>query len=349
MEEDLVFRSPVDPTFRPKVSAIVSVYKAERYLQGCLEDLLAQSLFQQGDLEVVVVDSNSPEKEGDLARPFLERHPQQVQYLRTRDRETIYGAWNRGVRAARGRYVSNANADDRHSPDGLERLAQALDAHPEIALVYGDDDVTRVENGTFATAPRVARFAWPAFEPRHLFEICHIGPHPMWRKELHERHGWFDPGFRSAGDYDFWLRLAAAGERFLHLETIVGLYLQSPEGVEIGNQELSGAESHLARVRNWPKAWGRRPDPRGHYLFPLEPAPEAKSQVELDLEQLVQACKNHPLEPAPYAALGLYFGSIGLPDRGLALVQQALTTFPESVDLRRTLEHLQARGTGGPA
>ena len=44
-----------------KVSAIVSVYKAERFIKGCLEDLLSQTLFQKGDLEIIIVNSGSPE------------------------------------------------------------------------------------------------------------------------------------------------------------------------------------------------------------------------------------------------------------------------------------------------
>ena len=39
-----------------KVSAIVSAYNAERFMRGCLEDLVGQTLYQQGKLEVVVFD-----------------------------------------------------------------------------------------------------------------------------------------------------------------------------------------------------------------------------------------------------------------------------------------------------
>jgi GT2 family glycosyltransferase len=269
-EGDLSYRSPVDASFQPKVSAILSVYKAGRYVQGCLEDLRQQSLFQAGQLEVVVVDSNSPEAEGPIIRAFAERFPRQVQYLRTRERETIYAAWNRGVQAARGSYLTNANADDRHRPEGLELLARSLDEHPDIALAYGDDDVTQEENGTFAAAPRTGRFQWPEFDPVHLFEICFAGPHPLWRKALHQKYGLFDPSFRSAGDYDFWLRLAAAGERFLHVPATVGLYLQCRQGMELGNPQLSALESFLARTRNWPSAWGTLPEVRGNYLLAAE-------------------------------------------------------------------------------
>jgi glycosyltransferase involved in cell wall biosynthesis len=41
-----------------KVSAIVSLYNAAEFVEGCLEDLVQQTLFKSGALEIVVVDSN---------------------------------------------------------------------------------------------------------------------------------------------------------------------------------------------------------------------------------------------------------------------------------------------------
>ncbi len=256
-------------TFRPLVSAIVSVYRAERFIRGCLEDLVGQTLFQKGQLEIIVINSGSHENEGTITEEYTARYPSRVRYIRTEERETIYRAWNRGIEAAGGTYVTNANADDRHRPDGLEVMTTCLDRNPEIALVYADCDVTTVENGRFGETPIVARFKWPDFDPVQLFRICYIGPQPMWRRSLHRRHGLFDPTCRSAGDYEFWLRLAAAGERFLHIPETLGLYLQSPGGVEHANQRLSWEESSRARTKHWPMSWGTLPSPSGNYLFPV--------------------------------------------------------------------------------
>ena len=164
---------------------------------------------------------------------------------------------------ALGTYLITAVPGDRHAPEALATLAKALDDHPERAVAYGDEEIT---TGTGSESPaRVAFFAWPDFEPRLLFEGRHLGPHPMWRRELHERHGYFDAGFRSAGDYDFWLRLVAAGERFLHVPLFVGSV--SEDSVGGGKGMLAGAESYLARVRNWPESWGLLPPQRGNYRF----------------------------------------------------------------------------------
>ncbi len=54
------------------VSAIVSTYKSERFMRGLLEDLEAQTLADR--LEIVIVDSNSPQNEGAIVKEFQKRY-----------------------------------------------------------------------------------------------------------------------------------------------------------------------------------------------------------------------------------------------------------------------------------
>lgn len=239
--------APAPDSPRPLVTAIVSTYAAERFLRGCLEDLLAQTIASQ--LEIIVVDSASPQNERAVVEEFQRHHPNLL-YLRTERRETVYGAWNRALRQARGRYVTNANTDDRHRRDALEILARTLDENPGITLVYADCLVTRTENATFENPHATGRFRWLDFDPADLLlKGCFCGPQPMWRREVHEEHGYFDDTMVSAGDYEFWLRIAR-NRRFLHLHDTLGLYLESPESVEHRNRERAATEIAEARRRH---------------------------------------------------------------------------------------------------
>ena len=253
--------------FRPRVTAIVLAGGEARLLPGCLEALAGQSLFPAGELEILVAGAAGEAVPATEA--FAVAHAREVQVLPAREGETIWGALDRAVEAARGALLITFHPGDRQGPEGLERLAEALEEAPDLALVYGDEELARDGAGTFATASREAWLNWPDFEPALLFEANHLDLHPMWRKELHGRHGLFDAGLRYKGGYDFWLRLAAAGERFLHAPGVVGLSLQSQEAREAGNPMLATAEAFLARVRNWPQAWGPLPAQKGNYRFDL--------------------------------------------------------------------------------
>jgi len=257
------------------VSALVTVYGAERFMRGLLADLESQTIADR--LQIVIVDSASPTNERAIVEEFQRRHDNIV-YVRTEEREGILAAMNRAIALAEGRYVTPASADDRHRCDAFERLVAVLESSPDVGLAYADSAITRSENETFESAHArgrlVGHFRWPDFDARRLFQVCCVGPQPMWRRALHERHGVFDPGYVTAGDYDLYLRFAAAGVVFRHLPEVLGLYLLAPQGNEYSNQELSCAESEQARIRHWPPAWGERPAPGGYYLEPIAVAPE---------------------------------------------------------------------------
>lgn len=236
-----------------KVSAIVSLYNAECFVRGRLDDLLAQTLYQQGQLEIVVVNSGSKQAERYILRDYLGC----VTYIESL-REPIYTAWNRGIRIASGDYITNANADDRLRPDALEVMARALDERPDVGLVYADAFVTSTENArwgepcTISTKPPYfGKLNWPEFDPKLLLQGCYIGPQPMWRKSLHERCGLFDESFQLAGDLEMWLRFAACGVKFAHIPEYLGLFFD--DGVGINSPEQSGMETRRALLR-WREA-----------------------------------------------------------------------------------------------
>ena len=137
--------------------------------------------------------------------------------ITTEDVPTIYSAWNAAIRTSTGEYITNANSDDRLARWGIEKLAHQLDVRPEIGVVYADVDKVTDLSGGFDHAWRSGYFKW--WEGEDQFEtlksgLFFLGPMPMWRKSLHDKYGYFDEQFHSAGDYEFWLRLSAT-EKFM--------------------------------------------------------------------------------------------------------------------------------------
>ncbi|MBY0279690.1 glycosyltransferase, partial [Candidatus Binatia bacterium] len=254
---------------RPILSALCFVYGAERFMRGLLDDLLAQTILAH--MEIVIVDTGSPTDEASIVREYLAKYPN-IAYLRTPERETTTSAANRCIAAARGKYVTLACADDRHRRDALERLVDVLERNPRHALAYADVAVTDTENESADLATVVGHLRWPEFDPRRLFQVCAVGPQPVYQRRLHEQYGGYDPSFVTAGDYEFWLRVVSRGESFIHVPEVLGVYLRSQGSNEHANLGLSAAESEKARVVHWPDAWGARPAPGGCYLT-LLPAP----------------------------------------------------------------------------
>lgn len=233
-------------THVPLVSAIVSTYNSEKFIRGCLQDLVDQTLFAEDKLEVIVIDSCSPENEQNIVKEFQQKYPIQIKYLRTDERESIYKAWNRGAKLASGKYITNANTDDRHRLDALEIMSRELESSPGIALVYADQLYTNIPNETFASTRATKRRIWAEYSYPTLRSHCMVSSQPMWCRDLHESYGYFDESYVSAGDWKFWLRVGKY-ESFKKLNQVLGLYYENPDGIENSNP-LSTLESDRVKV-----------------------------------------------------------------------------------------------------
>jgi glycosyltransferase involved in cell wall biosynthesis len=229
-----------------RVSAIVSTYNSEKFIRGCLQDLIEQTLYQKGELQIIVIDSASPQDEKMIVEQFQSQYPNII-YHRTVTRETIYAAWNRAIEIAQGSYITNANTDDRRRYDALELMANYLDNHSDISLVYADQFITNIANETFANTQAEQRLNWPDYSYRELKQRCCVGSQPMWRKSLHETFGNFRSDFHCAGDYEFWLRIGSQGEKMALIPEILGLYYLNPQGIEYGTPGRASEESKLVR------------------------------------------------------------------------------------------------------
>ena len=239
---------PVPTKLEPKISAIVSVYNASRFLEKCIVNLLNQSIYLKGDLEIVVVNTGSQENERDIIESFTQKG-YCIKYIEVPQRETVYSAWNRAIKIASGEYITSANSDDRHHSAALHIMSEELDKRPDVSLVYADVNITEEENQTFDTALVVGQYKWLDYSPANLLKGCFCGPQPMWRKKVHEEVGFFDPEFVSAGDYEMWLRLGSRFN-FFHIKQTLGLYLKSPTSVEHSNRERASSEVQIALDRH---------------------------------------------------------------------------------------------------
>ncbi|MBO7656406.1 MAG: glycosyltransferase [Alphaproteobacteria bacterium] len=104
-------------TKQPKVSIVVPIYGVEKYLNQCVDSILAQTLT---DIEIILVDDGSPDK-----------CPQIVDEYAKRDKRVVavhqpnggYGvAVNHGIELARGEYVGIIESDDWIEPTMYEKL-----------------------------------------------------------------------------------------------------------------------------------------------------------------------------------------------------------------------------------
>lgn len=234
------------------VSAIISTYNAAKWLQGRIDNLLEQTLYAQGRLEIVVVNAGSEQHERKILRQYL-RDGVPLQII-TSLHEPIYASWNRGIRIARGNLVTNQNTDDRLRPDALEVMAYALDEHPDAGLVYAESHVTDTVNATWERFNRCHAPPYtsgilklPDYDPKKLGSFYFLGCCPMWRRSLHEQYGYFDESYQLTGDYEWALRLAANAVQMKRIPDILSLFYFG--GATVQHQTASNLEARRALLK----------------------------------------------------------------------------------------------------
>lgn len=92
---------------RPTVSVIVPVYRAEEYLNRCVDSILAQTFT---DFEVILVDDGSPDHCGEICDDYARRDPR----VRAFHKENggVSSARNMGLNHAQGEWIAFVDADD---------------------------------------------------------------------------------------------------------------------------------------------------------------------------------------------------------------------------------------------
>jgi glycosyltransferase involved in cell wall biosynthesis len=100
-----------------QVSIIIPIYKAEKYLQRCIENVLRQTY---KDIEIILVDDGSPDSCPLICDNYKEKHSR-VKVIHSENCGQSV-ARNKGMELAAGKYISFVDADDVLVEDAIERL-----------------------------------------------------------------------------------------------------------------------------------------------------------------------------------------------------------------------------------
>jgi len=117
----------------PFVSVITPFYNTADYLEECIQSVLAQSY---GNFEYVLVDNQSTDESGAIARRFAESDPR-IRLVTTPSFLTQVQNYNFAIdqMSPRARYLKIVQADDWLFPRCLTEMVALADEHPTAAVV----------------------------------------------------------------------------------------------------------------------------------------------------------------------------------------------------------------------
>ncbi|MFZ4289266.1 glycosyltransferase family 2 protein [Variovorax sp. HJSM1_2] len=113
----------------PKVTVLIPVYNAERYLLETLQSVSAQT-FQ--DIEILVIDDGSKDNSPQMLADYALTDPR-LRVVRQAN-AGISAALNAGIAAARGEYIVRMDADDIMLPERIAAQVSFLQVRTELGF-----------------------------------------------------------------------------------------------------------------------------------------------------------------------------------------------------------------------
>ena len=221
-----------------KVSLLVTTYNVKNNLKVTLESIETQDY---ADIEVVIVDGQSTDGTVDVIREFAKRYAD-VRWISEPD-DGLYDAMNKAWAMCTGDIVAVCN-DSLCTPDAVTKLVHAIGqggrdcigAHADLVYVDGE---------------RVVR-TWHMGEGKLSQGWMPGHPTLFLKREVYERYGTYDTGYRCAADYEFMVRfLKDERNRLAYVpEVLIAMFYGGTSNAGLLNYLVSFKEGYMALRKN---------------------------------------------------------------------------------------------------
>jgi glycosyltransferase involved in cell wall biosynthesis len=223
-----------------KVSVIIPVYNAAKYIADTVQSVLAQTY---ENFEVLIVDDGSTDNSIEICQQLTDPR---IRIIRQTNRG-VSSARNTGIRNAKGDYLAFIDGDDLWLPEKLEKHVQHLDTSSNVGVSYCSSAFID-EAGTPLNIYQIPKLK--DITPAVIFRRNPIGNGsvPVIRREVFEgikfkgklneagEYSYFDEELHNCEDVECWLRIALQTD--WQTEGI-------PEALTLYRVNLKGASTHV--------------------------------------------------------------------------------------------------------
>lgn len=125
-----------------KVSIILPVYNTSKYLECCMDSLLAQTL---EEIEVIAVNDGSTDNSLEILKKYQAENPNKV-YVYNTENHGVSHARNYGLEKAAGEFIWFVDSDDFTEPDACEKLYNKAITDGNDLVLFSRYDVDAKSN-----------------------------------------------------------------------------------------------------------------------------------------------------------------------------------------------------------
>lgn len=182
-----------------KFSFVTATLNSEATLEDTIKSVLNQSY---NNIEYIVIDGGSIDGTVDIIKKYMPLFEGRMKWISEAD-NGLYDAMNKGFRLAVGDVIAVMNSDDLFvNSTAVERVADCFKTHEEYDGVYADlyyvsrTKISKIVRHWISGKQRPFRYGWHPAHP--TFYV---------KREIYQKYGLFDLGFKFAADFELMLRL----------------------------------------------------------------------------------------------------------------------------------------------
>ena len=221
---------------RPCVSIITVVRNARNSLEKALESVFSQSY---DNLEVIVIDGGSSDGSVDIIRKYDDK----IHYWCSEPDRGISHAFNKGIAACSGKFITFVHADDWLSNRQIECAVRALQKY-KADIVFGDLNI--YDAAGMPLYKRSERQHFDKINKKTFSQFSHMTV--VFSRLVSDTIGPFDETYSLAMDYDWKWRAFNAGFLIQYDPAIVGNMKQG--GASLKNYLGSLMEGYHIEVKH---------------------------------------------------------------------------------------------------
>ena len=193
------------------ISVVIPTYNRVTFLKAAIDSVLAQTF---RGFELIVVDDGST----DGTPKLLSSYGYKIRVI-PQANQGPSAARNRGIEAAKGKWIAFLDSDDVWKPDKLKKQAQFITDHPDTKICQTEE--VWIRNGKRVN-PRKKHEMHSGWIYEKCLPLCIVSPSSvMIHQEVFEKVGLFDETMPACEDYDLWLRIAPHYPVFLIREQLI--------------------------------------------------------------------------------------------------------------------------------
>ncbi|WP_088242223.1 glycosyltransferase family 2 protein [Calothrix rhizosoleniae] len=233
-----------------KVSVIIPVYQAEKYIKLTLKSVFLQT-YQ--NFEIIVIDDGSTDKSVEICENFQDKR---IHIIKQANRG-VCAARNVGISHATGEYLAFLDADDQWIAEKLEKHVEHLNSHPLVGISFSCSAFID-ESGELLGMYQIPQLdnITPALVLRR--NPISNGSVPIIRKEALEEikfqgNCYFDEQLKHFEDVECWLRIALQTNwQILGIPEILTLYRVNSQGASTNiAKQIEDLEKVLEKTRSY--------------------------------------------------------------------------------------------------